>query len=79
MAHLLGLAAAGHRGLLCIDAHAWTPIEYTNAVRDDAQGWISSAEVAEIDYTAFTSKPKDKQITARLIVRRVRPQPRQPE
>jgi hypothetical protein len=51
---------------------AWTPIKYTNAVFDDEQQrWISAAEVAEIDYTAFTSKGKAKQVSARLIVRRV--------
>ena len=51
---------------------AWTPIKYTNAVFDeDQQRWISDAEVAEIDYTAFKSRPKAKQVTARLIVRRV--------
>ena len=35
------------------------------------RGWISDAEVAEIGYTAFTSK-KTHTVTARLIVRRVR-------
>ena len=55
-----------------IAADAWTPIKYTNAVwDDDTQGWISHAEVAEIAFTAFTSKAKRKQVTARLIVRRV--------
>ena len=55
-----------------IAAGAWTPITYTNAVwDDDTQGWISDAEVAEIAFTAFTSKTKGKQVTARLIVRRV--------
>jgi len=55
-----------------IGADGWTPIKYTNAVWDeDTQGWISDAEVAEIAFTAFTSKAKDKQVTARLIVRRV--------
>jgi hypothetical protein len=35
------------------------------------QRWVSDAEVAETEYTAFTSK-KRKAITARLIVRRVK-------
>jgi hypothetical protein len=50
------------------------PIQYPNAVWDDeGQCWISDAEVAEIEnFTAFTSRPKADQITARLIVRRVR-------
>ena len=55
-----------------IDPDSWTPIKYTNAVYDEAaQQWISDAEVAEIGFTAFTSKAKAKQVTARLIVRRV--------
>ncbi|MDP3712171.1 MAG: IS1380 family transposase [Mycobacteriales bacterium] len=55
-----------------IAADAWTPIKYTDAVWDDtAQAWISEAEVAEIDFTAFSSLAKAKQVTARLIVRRV--------
>ena len=51
---------------------AWTPIRYPQAIWDDQQRcWISDAEVAEVEYTAFTSK-KGKAITARLIVRRVK-------
>ena len=51
---------------------AWTTIKYTNAIWDEqAQAWISQAEVAEIGFTAFSSLAKHKQITARLIVRRV--------
>jgi Transposase DDE domain group 1 len=50
----------------------WTPIEYPQAIWDDQLGcWISDAEVAETAYTAFTSK-NSEQVTARLIVRRVR-------
>jgi len=52
---------------------AWTTIKYTNAIFDeDQQRWISDAQIAEIDYTAFRSKPKAKHVTARLIVRRVK-------
>ena len=52
---------------------AWTGIEYPRALWDEQlDGWVSDAEVAETDYTAFTSKPKKQQVTARLIVRRVR-------
>jgi hypothetical protein len=51
---------------------AWTPIKYPRAIWDDQlRCWISDAEVAEVEYTAFTSK-KDQAITARLIVRRVK-------
>lgn len=55
-----------------IDEAAWTPIKYPNAIFDeDEQRWISDAEVAEITYTAFTSK-RAHAVSARLIVRRVR-------
>ena len=60
------------QGIESIAEDAWTPIKYTNAIWDeDSQHWISEAEVAEIGFTAFTSKAKAKQVTARLIVRRV--------
>ena len=62
----------GPQAISTIDAGAWTTIKYPNAIFDeDQQRWISDAEVAEIPYTAFSSRPKDKQVTARLIVRRV--------
>ena len=51
----------------------WTPITYPNAVWDeDEQRLVSDAEIAEIEFTAFTSRRKGEQITARLIVRRVK-------
>ena len=51
---------------------AWTAIRYPHAVWDDQLDcWISDAEVAETEYTAFASK-KGQAVTARLIVRRVR-------
>ncbi|MBV9383028.1 MAG: IS1380 family transposase, partial [Streptosporangiaceae bacterium] len=51
---------------------AWTAIRYPHAIWDDQlRCWVSDAQVAEVPYTAFTSK-KGKAITARLIVRRVR-------
>ena len=63
---------AVRKAIAAVGEDAWTPIKYTNAVFDeDQQRWVSVAEVAEIGYTAFTSKPKAKQVTARLIVRRV--------
>ncbi|WP_179377761.1 IS1380 family transposase [Rhodococcus sp. ACS1] len=41
------------------DKSAWTPIEYTDAVYDEATDtWISRAEVAEIPFTAFASQKK---------------------
>ena len=52
---------------------AWTPIKYPNAVWDqDEQRLVSDAEIAEIEFTAFTSRRKGEQITGRLIVRRVK-------
>jgi hypothetical protein len=51
---------------------AWTPIKYPRAIWDDQlRCWVSDAEAAEVEYTAFASK-KGQAVTARLIVRRVR-------
>jgi hypothetical protein len=51
---------------------AWTPIEYTDAVFDEqTQTWVSRAEVAEVGFTAFTSKKKAEQVGGRLVVRRI--------
>lgn len=59
------------RAIAAIDESAWTPVKYPGAVRDpDTGDWISDAEVAEIDYTAFAGT-KDR-FTARLVVRRVK-------
>ena len=61
-----------------IDEQAWTAITYPNAVweaDDTVPGggyWVSDAEVAEIDFVAFSSKPKNQRIGCRLVVRRVR-------
>jgi hypothetical protein len=42
-----------------IDDTAWTPIRYPRAVFDEQLSWwISDAEVAEIPFTSFTSRPK---------------------
>ena len=55
-----------------IGEDAWTTIEYPRAVFDQDSGvWISSAQVAEVPYTAFTSKKKSEQVTGRLVVRRI--------
>lgn len=51
---------------------SWETIEYTHAVFDEGTGrWISSAEVAEIPFTAFTSRKKTDYIPGRLVVRRI--------
>jgi hypothetical protein len=58
--------------ITAISEDAWTGIKYPRAIWDDQAGrWVSDAEIAEIEYTAFASK-KNRQVTARLIVRRVR-------
>src|SRR5689334_212978 len=56
-----------------IGEDAWVPIRYPRAVWDEQlRCWVSDAQVAEVPFTAFTSKPKAQRVTARLIVRRVR-------
>src|SRR5262249_10471551 len=56
-----------------IPEDAWTAIHYPRAVFDDQLGqWVSDAEVAEVPFTAFSSRGKARQVAARLIVRRVR-------
>jgi hypothetical protein len=58
--------------IAAIDEHAWTPIEYTDAIYDESTGqWVSRAEVAEIGFTAFTSRTASEQIPGRLVVRRI--------
>ena len=55
-----------------IGEHAWTPIEYTDAIFDEASGtWVSRAEVAEVPFTAFSSKKATDQVPGRLVVRRI--------
>ena len=59
--------------IAAIGEDAWTPIHYPRAVFDEQLGqWVSDAEVAEVPYTAFASRGKSRQVSARLIVRRVR-------
>ena len=58
--------------ITAIGEDAWTPIRYPRAIWDDQlRCWVSGAQVAEVTYTAFTSR-KGPAVTARLIVRRVR-------
>jgi len=64
--------AAVKATIAAIPEDAWTPVKYPRAIWDDQlRAWVSDAEVAETRYTAFASR-KEKAITARLIVRRVR-------
>jgi hypothetical protein len=55
-----------------IGADAWTPIAYREAIFDEATGrWISRAEVAEVPFVAFASRPAAQQVAGRLVVRRI--------
>jgi DDE family transposase len=59
------IAALGEQG--------WVDIEYPHPVEDPDTGQlISKAQVAVVGYTAFVGRPKHQQVTAWLIVRRVR-------
>ncbi|EYR61793.1 transposase, partial [Actinotalea ferrariae CF5-4] len=61
------------KAIASIGEDAWAPITYPTAVFDAQVGaWVSDAQVAEIEFTAFTSLPKAKQVHCRLVVRRVR-------
>ncbi|MGV0838527.1 IS1380 family transposase [Mycolicibacterium thermoresistibile] len=58
--------------IAAIGDDAWTPIEYTDAIYDETTArWISRAEVAEIDFLAFSSRKTSEQIPGRLVVRRI--------
>jgi Transposase DDE domain group 1 len=58
--------------IAAIGEDAWTPVRYPRAIWDDQlRCWVSDAQVAEVPYTAFTSR-KGQATTARLIVRRVK-------
>ncbi|WNM24382.1 IS1380 family transposase [Demequina capsici] len=60
------------KAIATIGHDAWTTIEYTDAVFDETTGhWISSAEVAEIGFTAFGAQKKSEQVPGRLVVRRI--------
>ena len=66
------LDSAVRKSIAAIPAAGWTPIKYTHAIFDeDTRTWISDAEVAEVPYTAFTSRKKADHISGRLIVRRI--------
>jgi hypothetical protein len=63
------------RAIDSIDAHQWTAIRYPRAIYDpEHDSWISDAEIAETNYTAFTNITQNRgnRTNARLIVRRVR-------
>src|SRR3954452_22479536 len=63
---------AVQKAIATIPDQAWTTIEYTDAVVDEASGrWISRAEVAEIGFTAFAAQKKSEQVPGRLGGRRI--------
>jgi len=58
--------------IAAIDPGAWTTIEYTDAIFEQTTDtWISRAEVAEIPFTAFSSRRTSEQVPGRLVVRRI--------
>src|SRR5215207_5331398 len=66
------LDAKVKKTIAAISDDAWTTINYPDAVFDESTGrWISRAEVAEIGFTAFTSRKKSEQVPGRLVVRRI--------
>lgn len=66
------LTANIKRAIAVISEDAWTTINYPQAVwDDDTSTWISRAQVAEVDFTAFTAQAKDHHVPGRLIVRRI--------
>ncbi len=60
------------RAIGAIPDDVWTTIQYTDAIREETTGTrIFSAEVAEIAFTAFSSRKRRERITGRLVVRRI--------
>lgn len=66
------LNAAVTTAMSTIAEDAWTGIKYPQAIYDEDTGqWISKAQVAEIEFTAFSSAKKPDRLTGRLVVRRI--------
>lgn len=60
------------KAIATIDDKAWTGIKYPQAIYDEGTGtWTSKAEVAEIPFTAFSSRKKAERVAGRLVVRRI--------
>ncbi|MBG6219111.1 hypothetical protein IWX75_003602, partial [Arthrobacter sp. CAN_A6] len=60
------------RAIAAIPGDAWTTIEYPDAIFDETtRTWISRAEVAEVPFTAFTSRATKDHVPGRLVVRRI--------
>src|SRR5215218_8351780 len=66
------MSSAVKRAIAGIDPTAWTTIKYPQALYDQATGaWISKAQVAEVPFTAFSSRPRTDHVPGRLVVRRI--------
>src|SRR3546814_11768797 len=53
-----------------IEEDAWSPIKYPHAIWEESEGrWVSDAEVAAIDFTAFTGRRRAEHVPCRLVVR----------
>ena len=66
------LDPAVKRAIATIGDDAWESIDYTDAIfAEETRSWISSAEVAEAPFTAFTSRKRADQVTGRLVGRRI--------
>lgn len=60
------------RAIAAIPDDAWETIHYTDAILDEATGaLVSSTQVAETAFTAFSSRKKSERIPGRLVVRRI--------
>ena len=60
------------RAIAAISADAWMTIKYPHGIYDEeARVWISEAQVAEIPFTAFSSRKAAEQVPGRLVVRRI--------
>src|SRR3546814_19161080 len=56
-----------------IEKVAWSPSKYPHSIWEESEcRWVSDAEVAEIDFTAFTVRRRAEHVTCRLVVRRVK-------
>jgi hypothetical protein len=60
------------RAIATISNNAWTPLKYTDAIFDDSTNtWISKPKVAEIPFTALSSRAEKDHIAGCLVVRRI--------
>lgn len=65
--------SAVKKAIASIEEDACTRIQYTDAVyAETTSTWISSPEVAEVDFVVCTSKEKPQRVDDRLGVRRIR-------